>query len=73
MNPTTAPNRGTDGYYHPASETELVALVERAYAEGRRIRVRGAGHSCAPAIYTGGAGTDGIDLGAAAPRVTTST
>jgi D-arabinono-1,4-lactone oxidase len=42
-----------DGFYHPASEEELVCLVKRAYHEGRELRVRGAAHSVAHAIYTG--------------------
>src|SRR5438552_3248253 len=44
--------RGADGFYHPGSEAELVALVKQAYQEGKQIRVRGAAHSVACAIYT---------------------
>ena len=44
--------RGSDGFYHPASEDELVCLVKKAYAEGRGLRVRGAAHSVSHAIYT---------------------
>jgi hypothetical protein len=40
-----------DGFYHPASEAELIDLVKRAYGEGRQLRVRGAGHSISHAIY----------------------
>ena len=43
--------RGPDGFHHPASEDELVALVRAAYGEGRRLRVRGAAHSISHAIY----------------------
>jgi hypothetical protein len=43
---------GADGFYHPASEEELVTLVKRAYQEGRELRVRGAAHSVSHAIYT---------------------
>jgi D-arabinono-1,4-lactone oxidase len=43
---------GTDGFYHPASESELVSLVRRAYLEGRSLRVRGSAHSVSHAIYT---------------------
>ncbi|HEX2087202.1 MAG TPA: D-arabinono-1,4-lactone oxidase [Solirubrobacteraceae bacterium] len=43
---------GDDGYHHPASEDELVALVRMAYREGRQLRVRGAAHSISHAIYT---------------------
>ena len=42
----------SDAFAHPASEDELVALVGRAYREGRPLRVRGAAHSLAHAIYT---------------------
>jgi D-arabinono-1,4-lactone oxidase len=38
-------------FEHPGSERELVALVKRAYAEGRTLRVRGAEHSVNAAIY----------------------
>lgn len=51
MTPQTIPI-GSDGFYHPASEDELVALVRRAYHEGRELRVRGAAHSVSHAIYT---------------------
>jgi len=44
--------RGSDGFYHPASEGELVCLVKQAYREGRELRVRGAAHSVSHAIYT---------------------
>ena len=44
--------KGTDGYYHPSTEAELVGLVKRAHDEGLQIRVRGATHSVARAIYT---------------------
>jgi FAD/FMN-containing dehydrogenase len=41
-----------DGFEHPASEEELVALVKSAYRKGKRLRVRGAAHSVSHAIYT---------------------
>jgi hypothetical protein len=41
-----------DGFFHPASEDELIALVTTAYREGRELRVRGAAHSVSYAIYT---------------------
>ena len=44
--------KGADGFYHPASEEELAALVRKANSEGRQLRVRGAVHSVACAIYT---------------------
>ena len=46
----TAPAPATDGFHHPASEGELVELVEAAYREGRQLRVRGAAHSVSHAI-----------------------
>src|SRR5262245_8407553 len=44
--------RGSDGFYHPASEEELVCLVKKAYHEGHELRVRGAAHSVSHAVYT---------------------
>ncbi len=44
--------RGEDGFYHPENEEQIVALVKRAYNEGKQIRVRGAAHSLARGIYT---------------------
>jgi hypothetical protein len=41
-----------DGFHHPVSEEQLVALVQMAHREGRELRVRGAAHSVAHAIYT---------------------
>jgi hypothetical protein len=51
-------DRGPDGYFHPASEEELQALVihARESKERSQLRVRGSGHSVARAI-----GTDGRD------------
>jgi FAD/FMN-containing dehydrogenase len=43
---------GSDGFYHPANEGEIRALVERAIREGRKIRVRGSAHSVNAAIFT---------------------
>jgi hypothetical protein len=42
---------GSDGFHHPASEDELVALVRMAYEQGRQLRVRGAAHSISHAVY----------------------
>ncbi len=47
-----APRPAADGFHHPASEEELVALVRFAYREGLQLRVRGAAHSVSHAIYT---------------------
>lgn len=49
---TAAISRDSDGFYHPASEAEVIALVRAARAEGRRVRVTGASHSVSWAIYT---------------------
>jgi D-arabinono-1,4-lactone oxidase len=46
------PERDPDGFYHPASEDQLRALVMMAGREKRQCRVRGAAHSVAYAIYT---------------------
>ena len=44
---------GTDGFYHPTAESELVELIRWARAEGLQLRVRGAGHTFPPgAILT---------------------
>jgi hypothetical protein len=47
-----------DGFRHPSSEAELVALVKAAAQEGRQLRVRGAAHSPSHAIYTDPAGDE---------------
>ena len=47
-----------DGFRHPASEAELVALVKAAAQEGRQLRVRGSAHSPSHAIYTDPAGDE---------------
>ncbi|UQA57364.1 D-arabinono-1,4-lactone oxidase [Polyangium aurulentum] len=36
---------GSDGYYHPATEAELVSLVQWAHDGDRQLRVRGATHT----------------------------
>lgn len=46
------PSIGDDGFYHPSSEEEIIALVKKASAENLEIRCRGAAHSLARAIYT---------------------
>lgn len=57
MTPPTSPgvdppDSGADGFYHPASEEELIALVVMAAREVRQCRVRGSAHSVSHAIYT---------------------
>lgn len=44
--------READGYYHPASEEDVAALIQYAAANGLQIRVRGASHSTAWSIFT---------------------
>lgn len=44
--------RGRDGFFHPASEEGLVALVRQCRREGRKLRVRGSAHSVSGAIYS---------------------
>ena len=43
---------GPDGFYHPANEADVIALVEFARANGHQIRGRGATHSMSWSIYT---------------------
>ncbi|MEM9500814.1 MAG: hypothetical protein AAF941_03095 [Pseudomonadota bacterium] len=43
---------GSDGFYHPASEADIIGLVEFARANSLQIRGRGATHSMAWSIYT---------------------
>ncbi|MEY4578068.1 MAG: hypothetical protein RL701_2771, partial [Pseudomonadota bacterium] len=50
--PTSAPSRLEDGYFHPCTEAELVALVELALQRQQSLRVRGSAHSIAAAIAT---------------------
>jgi hypothetical protein len=49
---TPAPTIGDDGFYHPSTEAEIIALVQKALAENIGIRCRGAAHSLSRAIYT---------------------
>ncbi|MEN0054289.1 MAG: D-arabinono-1,4-lactone oxidase [Mucilaginibacter sp.] len=46
------PPLGADGFYHPSTEAEIIALVQKANNELLEIRCRGAAHSLARAIYT---------------------
>lgn len=50
---TTAPfPAGADGFYHPAKESDVIALIEFARSTGKQVRGRGATHSVAWSIYT---------------------
>lgn len=67
MGTTNLVNAGHDGFYHPRSEDEIRELILRARREGKKLRVRGAGHSTTAAIYTDGFTSDngrgaGIDI-----------
>jgi hypothetical protein len=42
------PEKGLDGFYHPTTENEIIALIQI----GKNIRVRGSAHSVKKAIYT---------------------
>ncbi|WP_164118124.1 FAD-binding oxidoreductase [Sphingorhabdus sp. Alg239-R122] len=44
--------RGTDGYYHPENEDDVIALVKYAAENALQVRVRGAGHSVGWSIFT---------------------
>ena len=46
-----APPRGEHGFFHPASEAELIALVLMAAEQKLNCRVRGSAHSVSHAIY----------------------
>ena len=59
--------KAADGFYHPASESQLVALVKFAFHEGRQLRVRGAAHSVSRAIYCDPAGTAPNHVGQQTP------
>jgi microsomal dipeptidase-like Zn-dependent dipeptidase/FAD/FMN-containing dehydrogenase len=52
--PVGRPNPGCDGFHHPESEDEIRSLIHFAHRTGRKLRVRGAGHSIGAAIYTDG-------------------
>lgn len=52
MHDLTIVPRDADGYYHPASEEQVTALVRYAAARDLQIRVRGASHSTAWSIFT---------------------
>lgn len=41
-----------DGFYHPSSESEVIALIQYARANALQVRGRGATHSVAWSIYT---------------------
>jgi hypothetical protein len=51
---------GSDGFHHPTSESEVAELVRAAARDRRRLRVRGAAHSVAHAIYTSAGGPNRV-------------
>jgi D-arabinono-1,4-lactone oxidase len=52
MDQSSIIHKGSDGYYHPQDEDEVIALVNYAAANKLLIRVRGASHSTAWSIFT---------------------
>ena len=44
--------KGSDGFYHPTQEEQIVQLVQYARSQHLKVRCRGAAHSVAWAIYT---------------------
>jgi FAD binding domain/D-arabinono-1,4-lactone oxidase len=58
--------RAADGLFHPSTEAELVELICLARARGVKLRVRGSGHSPAPAVLT----ADARDIHVALDRMT---
>jgi D-arabinono-1,4-lactone oxidase len=54
MAPPISP--AADGFYHPASEADVIALVQYARANKLQVRARGATHSIAWSIYADAAG-----------------
>jgi D-arabinono-1,4-lactone oxidase len=50
--PTMPIAKAADGFYHPASEADVIALVNHARANGQQVRARGATHSVALSVYT---------------------
>lgn len=51
------PNQGPDGYFHPESEEEIIALIAYANENKLKLRCRGAGHSVSWAIFSGSEST----------------
>jgi len=47
---------GTDGFYHPETEEDVIALIKFARSNSLQVRGRGATHSVAWSIYTDPAG-----------------
>jgi hypothetical protein len=54
----TALAKGSDGFYHPSTEHEIIELIAQARESGVGIRVRGSAHSVKKAIYTDGYSPD---------------
>jgi len=48
--------KGSDGFYHPTQEEQIVQLVQYARSQNLKVRCRGAAHSVAWAIYTNAQG-----------------
>ncbi len=50
--PTPPINAGSDGFYHPSTEADVVALILCAKTSDRQVRARGATHSVSWSIYS---------------------
>lgn len=44
--------KGTDGFYHPTTEEQIIDLIKMAQTNGLKVRARGSAHSVKKAIYT---------------------
>jgi hypothetical protein len=54
--------KGDDGYYHPANEDEVIALVKHAAQHKLQIRARGASHSTAWSIFSDPVGGKPVNM-----------
>ena len=54
-----APIPGADGYHHPSTDAEVAALIAHARSTGKKLRVRGSGHSVAASIHGPGWDVEG--------------
>lgn len=50
--PTPPINAGSDGFYHPSTEADVIALILYAKTSDRQVRARGATHSVSWSIYS---------------------
>ena len=59
--PTPPLPRAADGFYHPTTEADVIALVNYARENGLQVRARGATHSVSFSIYTDPVDADPAD------------